>query len=189
MFGAWGIVLLAGCSRTQHCWTPKQTGYLPPQSSITGIYPVGEMTLQPVEKSKTDVQQANRLDRTIDLATLTPQTTLAEAVDILRNSTAPPLNIVVFWADLHANAGIERDTPVGMQPVCGVSLRTNLELLLMSVSAGRADLGYTVTDGIIVIATKGALPKKMVTGVYDISDLSARPADYHSSSGAGRSGY
>jgi len=106
-----------------------------------------------------------------------PEMPLREAIDILRNSTVPPLNIVVLWKDLEDNADITGDTPIGMNGLSGVSLKTCLNLLLMSLSTGGlSELGYTVDGGIIIIATRDSLPKKMITRVYDISDITAPPS-------------
>ena len=106
-----------------------------------------------------------------------PEMPLREALDILRNSTVPPLNIVVMWKDLEENADITQDTPIGINGVSGVSLKTCINLLLMSLSSGGlADLGYTISDGVIIIATKDTLPKKLTTRVYDISDIIAPPS-------------
>ena len=116
--------------------------------------------------------------KTVDLSTLTLDTPFSEAIELLRNSTQPPLRIVVLWRDLSENANVERDTPIRIDGVSGIRLRTGLEILLMAVSSGFAELGYVVKDGIIIIATKDSLPAKMVTRVYDISDLLARPARF-----------
>lgn len=109
-----------------------------------------------------------------------------EAIDILRNSTFPPLNIVVLWKDLEENADIYRETPIGMDGLSGVPLRTHLKILLMSISAGGVGkLGYVVDDGVITIATRGSLPKKVVTRIYDITDLVSAPANYRLMPGFG----
>lgn len=106
-----------------------------------------------------------------------PEMPLREAIDILRNSTVPPLNIVVMWKDLDENADITGDTPIGVNGISGVSLKTHLNILLMSLSSGGlADLGYIIDDNVIIIATKDSLPKKMTTRIYDISDIVAPPA-------------
>jgi hypothetical protein len=103
-----------------------------------------------------------------------PDMPLREAIEILRNSTDPPLNIVVLWKDLEDNADITGDTPIGINGASGVSLKTNLNLLLWSLSStGLAELGYTIDGSIIIIATKDSLPKKMTTVTYNISDLVA----------------
>ncbi len=119
-------------------------------------------------------------------STFTPSMSFSEAIDILRNSTRPPLNIVVLWKDLEGNADIYRDTPIGMDGVSKVPLRTHLKLLLMSVSGGGVEkLGYVIEDGVITIATQGSLPKKMVARIYDITDLAAAPANYRFMPGLG----
>jgi hypothetical protein len=102
-----------------------------------------------------------------------------EAIDILRYSTSPPLNILVLWRDLADRADIDRTTPIGMDGVSGIPLRQHLELLLLSVSAGSAaKLGYVVNHGVIIIATTESLPNKAKTRVYDITDLVSEPANY-----------
>jgi hypothetical protein len=106
-----------------------------------------------------------------------PDMPLREAVDILRNSTVPPLNIVVLWKDLDEKADITEDTPIGITGIPGATIKTHLNLLLLSLSTGGiAKLGYTIEDGVIIIATKDSLAQKMVTRTYDISDLVAPPS-------------
>ena len=124
-------------------------------------------------------QAYRKLGKTINLSALTPETPFSEAIDILRNSTEPPLKIIVLWRDLSENADIDRDTPVGMEAVSGISLGKNLELLLMSVSAGGpAKLGYVVEKGVIIIATKDSVPRTMITRIYDVTHLLSTPANY-----------
>jgi len=111
-----------------------------------------------------------------DLSALTPDTPFSDAIDIFRHSTEPPLKIIVLWRDLE-NAGIDKDIPVDMEAISGVSLGQNLELLLMSVSAGSTEkLGYFVKGGVITIATEDNLPKKMTARVYDVTDLVQQPS-------------
>jgi hypothetical protein len=112
-------------------------------------------------------------------ASFTPQMPLSEAIDILRNCTSPPLNIVVLWKDLDS-AGIYRDTPIGIDGIPGLRLGRYLELLVLSLSAGATTpIGYTVQNGVVIISTTAALPApRYVTRVYDISDLTAPPANY-----------
>ena len=98
----------------------------------------------------------------------------SEAIDILRNSTVPPLNIVVFWRDLERNADIYRDTPIGIDGVSGVPLRTHLKLLLISLSSNSpVKLGYTIYGGVIIISTQDSLPRRLRTRIYYIADLVA----------------
>ena len=136
------------------------------------------------QTSKPAYKKVNRT--TADPSSFTPDMPLDQAIDILRNSTVPSLNIVVLWKDLEENADIYRDTPIGMDGVSRVPLRTHLKLLLMSVSAGGAEkLVYVVDDGVITIATQGSLPKKMIARVYDITDLVSAPANYRLMPGLG----
>ena len=105
-----------------------------------------------------------------------PDMTFNEAISILRNTTIPPLNIVVLWKNLEM-VDIYRDTPIGIDGVTGVPLRTHLKLLLTSLSAGSEEkLGYIVDGGVIIISTEESLPKKMSTRIYDITDLTGTPA-------------
>jgi hypothetical protein len=115
-----------------------------------------------------------------------PDMPFSEAINILRNSTSPPLNIAVLWKDLAENADIYRETPIGMDGLSRIPLRTHLKILLMSVSGSSVvKLGYVVDDGVIIIATQSSLPKKMVTRVYDITDLVSAPANYRLMPGFG----
>ena len=134
--------------------------------------------------SKTAYKQVSRI--TAGPSSFTPDMTFDEAINILRNSTVPKLNIAVLWKDLEENADIYRDTPIGIDGVSKVPLRTHLKLLLMSVSAGGSEkLGYLVEDGVIIIATQRSLPKKMKTRVYDITDLVSAPANFRLMPGLG----
>jgi hypothetical protein len=115
-----------------------------------------------------------------------PNMPFAEAIEILRNSTLPRLNIVVLWKDLEANANIYRDTPIGTDGLSRVPLRTHLKVLLMSVAGGGVEkLGYVVDQGVIIIATRDSLPKKLATRIYDISDLVNPSANYRIMPGFG----
>lgn len=106
----------------------------------------------------------------------TPDMPFIDAINILRNTTIPPLNIIVLWKNLEA-AGIYKETPIGIDGASGVPLRTHLKLLLMSLSAGSEEkLGYVVDGGAIIISTESTLPKKMKTRIYDITDLVGAPS-------------
>jgi len=119
-----------------------------------------------------------QLEKIVNLSALTTHTPISSAIEILRNSTEPALNIVVLWRDLSENALIQQDTPICMDGVSAIRLRTGLELLLRAVSSSPGALGYVVQDGVIVIATNQSLPRKRVTRIYDIRDLAAPPANY-----------
>ena len=123
--------------------------------------------------------QAPATPPTLSPSSFKPDMAFADAINILRYSTKPPLNIAVLWRDLEENANIYRDTPIGIEGLSGISLRMHLKLLLMGVSAGSpAQIGYTVDDGVIIIATTESLPVRMKTRVYDVTDLVAPPANY-----------
>ncbi len=149
-----------------------------------GPYTRNSSENQGQQTSKTAYKKVSRI--TAGPSSFTPDMSFNEAINILRNSTIPKLNIAVLWKDLEENADIYRDTPIGIDGVSKVPLRTHLKLLLMSVSAGSAGkLGYVVDDGVIIIATQGSLPKKMKTRVYDITDLVSAPANFRLMPGLG----
>ncbi len=113
-------------------------------------------------------------------ASFTPQMPFGEAIEILRDCTIPPLNIVVLWKDIGENAGIYRDTPIGIDGIPGLRIGQYLDILLLSLSAGApVQLGYAVHKGVITVGTTDALPApRKMTRVYDVSDLVAEPAQY-----------
>lgn len=134
--------------------------------------------------TKTAYKQVKKI--TAHPSTFKPDMPFSEAINILRNSTSPPLNIVVLWKDLQENADIYRETPIGMDGLSRVPLRTHLKILLMSVSGSSLEkLRYVVDDGVIIIATQSSLPRKMVTRIYDITDLVSEPANYRLMPGFG----
>jgi hypothetical protein len=115
----------------------------------------------------------SQLKQVVDISGLTFDTTFGESIQILRNSTKPPLNIVVLWRDLRENAFIDASTPIQIEGISGIPLRYGLELLLRSVSSRRASVGYIVKNGVIIIGTSQSLPTRRVVRVYDITDLIA----------------
>ena len=149
-------------------------------SLATIVLLAGETYAADGTRSRTEDKPAKQSRKTINLSDLTPETPFAEAIDILRNSTKPPLNIIVFWRDLEENSDVDRYTPIGLDGISGVSLGKNLELMLMSVSADPKSLGYVVKNGVIIISTKDSLPTKRRARIYDVTDLVGRPANYFS---------
>lgn len=99
------------------------------------------------------------------------QTSFADAIDQIRNCVDPPLKIAVLWRDLYDNADIDRTTPINMDDISGVSVGAALKLLLAGVCGRYDQLGYTIEDGVIIIATIDSLPHRLKSRVYDISDL------------------
>ena len=105
-------------------------------------------------------------------------TPLYEAIEILRNSTKRPLNIFVNWSDLEENAGVDRDTPIGIGGIERASVRQYLRLILHSLSVtSEATIGYVVEGGVVHIATEESLPKRMSTRVYNIPGLLMAPSN------------
>lgn len=121
---------------------------------------------------------------------LTRQTPLSAAIGILRDSTTPPLKIIVLWRPLNS-AGVYADTPIGIDGVAGLRAGQILDLLVLSLSAGSsAEIGYVVDKGVITISTTDVLPAaKPVARIYDVSDLVAPPARYALPSMGANMGY
>jgi len=198
------ILFLSGC----HGTSTKENAELVPNTYFhTGSYVPPSRRVQEsnsksrqneFQKTKKSIQSQTIYDRTeivykqldqvADLSALTPQMSFRDALDLVRNAAEPRLNIVVLWKDLSENAYIDADTPVGIEGVPGIPLRRSLELLLTSVSAGSVELDFVVEDGIIIIATKDSLPTKFTTRLYDVTDLTGRPADYYVQTGGGAQG-
>jgi len=155
--------------------TPASAGATPAFAGVTSFLRKQELFPQ---KRASDASVYKQLAKIVDLSALKQHTTISSAIEVLRNSTKPALNIVVLWRDLSENAFLQQDTPISMDGVSGIRLRTGLELLLRAVSSSPGDLGYVVQDGVIIVATNQSLPRKMVTRIYDIRDLAAPPANY-----------
>jgi hypothetical protein len=120
----------------------------------------------------------NLLEEPMDFSALSPDMSLGEAVEIIRNLTEPALNIIVLWRDLSANALIEADTPIGFQAPGRVPLGLGIELLLAAVSQSGAELAYIIDRDVIVIATRQYLGTRMITRSYDITDIMQRQGDF-----------
>jgi hypothetical protein len=129
-------------------------------------------TSQPKREVELDPQDARvheQLDTVVDLSALSPEMPLREAIEIVKTSVEPPLNIVVFWEDLLDNADIKPTTAIGMDGLVGVRLGVGLDRLLDAVGGGLCDLDYVVDNGVVTAATVDSLPKKsMETRVYDV---------------------
>lgn len=91
----------------------------------------------------------------------------ANVIEYLRNVTGA--NFFVQWNAMEA-AGITRDTPVTMQ-LQSVAAEKALTLILDEVGGNLVPLGYTIDDGIVVIATREFLASKREIRTYDIRDL------------------
>ncbi|ARN56404.1 hypothetical protein [Sedimentisphaera salicampi] len=128
--------------------------------------------------SKENLDVYRLLEQKVDLSAFYEDMPFGEALEVLRNSTNPPLTIIVLWRDLDENAFIDQTTPINITIPAPVKVKTALELLLDSVAGGLAELSYVVKDGIIQIATMGSLPDKMVTKRYDVRELLGETANF-----------
>jgi prefoldin subunit 5 len=124
-----------------------------------------------IDQIRTDSFVYKQIDRIVDLSDLKPEMSFGEVIERLENSVQPPIQIQPNWKDLLENAEVERSTPVGMDPLTGVTLRKALEILLAGISSvDFAELNYVVDEGVILIGTMDMLRPKMETRVYNISD-------------------
>jgi hypothetical protein len=108
-------------------------------------------------ETKADQDTKMQLEQVVEFSDLNPGMGFGDALDMLRNSVTPPLRISVIWNDL-VDYDIDQSIAINMDPIPTAAVGTALELLLKSVSAGVAELGYVIKDGIIVISTADHLP-------------------------------
>ena len=97
------------------------------------------------------------------------QTALESAIQYFRDIA--PVNIFVNWKVLNT-IGVFRDTPIDLQ-LSGVSIGHALELTLED-AGGEVPLAYIIDRGVIHIATRKYLARKIYVKVYDIADLLVR---------------
>lgn len=116
-----------------------------------------------------DARVYEQLDTVVDLLMLSPEMPLKEAIEIMRASVEPPLNIIVLWKDLADNADLKPDTPIDMDGLVKVRLSLALRRLLDAVAGGLMELDYVVDGGVVTVATVDSLPtRRMVTRVYSV---------------------
>jgi len=143
-------------------------------------------TVSPVHKKyisslSRDAQIRAQFNQFVDLSQLAPDTTFAEALEILRSSVQPPLPIVVFWSDLETNAFIDAHTPIGLGGVGRIRLAKALQLILQSVGINSDPLAYKLNGGIIKVGTKQTLlAGRMTNKVFNIAELASSPANFGS---------
>lgn len=123
-----------------------------------------------------DVEVYRQLDTVVDLSQLTPDTPLGEAFDMLMRSVQPELPLFVNWGDLR-NSALTQQSPTNMQGLPRVKLSQGLDMLLSAAGGGFVDLGYTVNNGLVVVATRLMLPKNLVTHVYPVGDILGVPSN------------
>jgi len=91
------------------------------------------------------------LDTTVDLSMWSPDMPFSEALDTLKNSVDPPLQIVAMWKDLLDSCNTDRSTPIDIDGLPSVKVGTALELLVKAMSTDMCTLGYQINDNVIVI--------------------------------------
>lgn len=171
IFGWWGEKICAA-----DLASPAEAGYakagnVGTQEKPAKVSPKDEGRPAGISPGGTNIH--SQLKQVVDISGLTFDAPFGEAIQILRNSTKPPLNIVVLWRDLRENAFVDASTPIQMEGISGIPLRYGLELLLRSVSSRRASVGYIVKNGVIIIGASQSLHTRKVVRVYDITDLIA----------------
>jgi hypothetical protein len=121
----------------------------------------------------------DRLDWVVDLSMLQPAMPVREAVDILRKSVDPPLQIVVLWRDLEQNAEIVPASPIDIDGLGNVRVRTALEVLLKAFGAGRPTLSYQIKGSVITVGTAQTLggPAQLAAEPRVEADIAALAAD------------
>ncbi len=125
------------------------------------------------------LKKAQLLATKIDFSPLTSNTTLAEAIDHIRNSTTSPLKIIILWDDLKDNAAIDKTTPIGIEGLSTMTLDLGLKTILHTISDGLIPLDFVIEEGIITVATKASLPTPCRTQIYDVTDLIVQPGDFN----------
>jgi hypothetical protein len=130
-----------------------------------------KQTKAPSEQRPTNEAVYRHLEKIFDLSELPPEMHFADALDVLKNTVEPPLNVYVFWRDLYEEADVERTSPIHIDSDAKVPLKMAFNLLLDSVSGGFGDLTYTIANGLIYIGPKQSLRKKVKTSVHGISDV------------------
>jgi hypothetical protein len=144
----------------------------------------GAQSAAPVEEVKVDsAAERRKAERNEGTAALLdkqiPQvqfdgTPLSEVIDFLRDATGA--NIFVNWRALE-NEGVRKDTPVTArfrQITAGKAIR----VLLDNAGGAKAELGYTIDDGVVTVSTVEDLERDTETRVYDVRDLIVPIPDY-----------
>jgi hypothetical protein len=98
-----------------------------------------------------------RLDTMVDLSALNPQMPLNDAVELLKKSVDPPLNIVVLWKDVETNLLVQPSSPANLEGSPRTKLRTALDLLVKGLYDGSAKPMWKIRDDTIVIGTAATL--------------------------------
>ncbi|MBN1817424.1 MAG: hypothetical protein JW828_08685 [Sedimentisphaerales bacterium] len=129
------------------------------------------------------------LDTIVNLSAWNPDMEFETALEILRNSTVPPIPMVVLWADLNTNALVDKTTPIGLNGVAQIPVRRAVQLLLVSVGGGKNNIDCLARDGVLTIASAASgLRNEMVTRVYETGPLTMPMANMLQGMGMGQFG-
>ena len=141
----------------------------------TVIQQLTENAAEP-ERKPTNEGVYRQLEKIFDFSELSSEMHFADALDAMKNSVEPPLNVFVFWNDLYKEADVDKTSPIHIDSDAKVPLKMAFNLLLDSVSGGFGDLTYTVANGLIYIGPKQSLRKKVKTSTHHVSDVIGPPA-------------
>ncbi len=106
------------------------------------------------DAAQTVKQQLNML---VDVSALNRQMPLEKAIDILRKSVDPPLNIVVLWKDVQTNLSVDPASPINIEGSPRTKLATVLDLLVKGLHDGSAKPMWRIKDDTVVIGTTATL--------------------------------
>jgi len=119
-----------------------------------------EMALEGTADNPAAAQEVRRrLNTMVDLSALKPAMALNDAVELLKRSVEPPLNIVVLWSNLFDYVQVKPTTPVNIDGMASIRLGTALDLLVKGIPSRLGPGGPTwkIQDDVIVIGTVVAL--------------------------------
>lgn len=160
----------------------KPTPQIPPPASKPLSSKPAERASPPVVPiiTKKAIQPlAARLQAKVDLSSLTPETTLSEAIDIIRRSVEPQLPIVVIWNDLNANAMIGQDSPIGVKGIRQIRVLDMLRTIAQSLSAISTSRVVVVPQQEVITISSEAMANSRYQGmVYPVTDIISTPAAY-----------
>jgi hypothetical protein len=103
------------------------------------------------------IEIRRQLDMYVDLSQLSSQTPLATAIEVLRKSVDPPLNIAVLWRDVQTNLSVEPTSPINVDGSPKIRLGTALDLLAKGLYNGSATAIWRIKGDTIVIGTAATL--------------------------------
>jgi hypothetical protein len=119
---------------------------------------VAEAALEGAADDSAATQEVRRrLDTMVNLSALNPQTPLKDAVELLKKSVDPPLNIVVLWKDVQTNLSTDPASPSNFEGSPRIRLGTALDLLVKGLYDGSATGMWRIKDDTIVIGTAATL--------------------------------